>query len=240
MDASRRVCTALDSISATFSHKRLNSRQLFLLLYVVRCREHLSSIVLLLENESYNSALALRRVLFETFLRGLWICHCATEYAIERARQKNFKLDFPKPRRRLLEALIESLDERALKKEDKFYELGCGFVHGGLHETAMYALRTHPKVSQHLSRTVRRELKYSTLRVLHIFLEYHLSLLKAIRDRREHGVGTPEAIVAATSSIQNLANQYTSEIRQGKQADARGEHDAGKQEKPRRFTAESK
>ncbi len=69
--ASRKVCTALTGISSTFSRKQLSSRQLFLLLYVVRCREHFSSIVLLLENESYNSALALRRVLYDTFLRGM-------------------------------------------------------------------------------------------------------------------------------------------------------------------------
>jgi hypothetical protein len=75
LEASRRVCTALTDISSTFSHKRLDSRQLFLLLYVVRCREHLSSIILLLENKSYNSALALRRVLYDTFLRGMWISY---------------------------------------------------------------------------------------------------------------------------------------------------------------------
>jgi len=68
------------------------------------------------------------------------------------------------------------------------------------------------------------------LRVLHIFLEYHLSLLKAIRDGREHGIGTPDAILAATSSIQHLGNQYRSEIRDGKHADAQGEHDTGKRE----------
>jgi len=70
LEASRTVCTALTGISSTFSRKRLSSRQLFLLLYVVRCREHFSSIILLLENESYNSALALRRVLYDTSLRG--------------------------------------------------------------------------------------------------------------------------------------------------------------------------
>jgi hypothetical protein len=178
---------------------------LFLLLYVVRCREHFSSIILLLENESYNSALALRRVLYDTFLRGMWISRCATEDVIERARQANFKLKFPKPRRNLERALNESLNEQALNKESKFYSPGSGFIHGGLHETAMYALRTHPDVAEHLSKTVCRELKHSTLRVLHIFLEYHLLLLlKTIRDGRTHGIGTPDAMLAATSSIQNL------------------------------------
>jgi len=229
--ASRRVCAALTDISSTFSHKRLNSRQLFLLLYVLRCREHLSSIVLLLENESYNSALALRRVLFETFLRGLWIRHCATADVIERARKNNFKLNFD-GHVKLQEDLIESAERQGLDKESKFYKLGCGFVHGGLYETAMYALPTHPKVSEHLSRTVRRELRYSTLRVLQIFLEHHLSLLEAIRDGKEHGTRSPDAVLAATSSIRNLAEQYRSEVRGVKQADAPGKHDAGNQEKP--------
>ncbi len=229
--ASRKVCTELTRISSTFSHKRLSSRQLFLFLYVARCREHLSSIVLLFENESYNSALALRRVLIETFLRGLWICHCATEDVIERARQNKFELNFAGPAK-LQGYLIESADRQGLDKGSKFYKRGCGFVHGGLYETAMYALPTHPRVSEHLSRTVRRELKYSTLQVLQIFLEYHLLLMKAIRDKRKYGIGTPDAILAATSSIQNLGNQYRSEIREGKQADAQGEHDAGKREKP--------
>ncbi len=139
---------------------------------------------------------------------------------IERARQANFKLKFPNPRSRLEKALNESLDQRALNKEKQFYGLGSGFIHSGLYETAMYALRTHPKVAEHLSRTVRRELKHSTLRVLHIFLEYHLSLLKAIRDGKEHGIYTPEAILSAISSIQNLSNQYRAEIREGRQADA--------------------
>jgi hypothetical protein len=52
LEASRRVCTALTGISSAYSRKRLSSRQLFLLLYVVRCREHFSPIILLLENES--------------------------------------------------------------------------------------------------------------------------------------------------------------------------------------------
>jgi hypothetical protein len=129
LEASRRVCTALTGISSAYSRKRLSSRQLFLLLYVVRCREHFSSIILLLENESYNSALALRRVLYDTFLRGMWISRCATEDVIERARQANFKLKFPKPRRNLEKALNESLNEQALNKESKFYSPGSGFIH---------------------------------------------------------------------------------------------------------------
>jgi hypothetical protein len=97
----------------------------------------------------------------------------------------------------------------------------------------MYALRTHPDVAEHLSKTVCRELKYSTLRVLHIFLEYHLLLLlKAIRDGRAHGIGTPDAMLAATSSIQNLGNRCRSEIREANQADAPNEREAGKREKP--------
>jgi hypothetical protein len=96
----------------------------------------------------------------------------------------------------------------------------------------MYALLRHPDVAEHLSKTVCRELKYSTLRVLHVFLEYHLLLLKAIRGGRAHGIGTPDAMLAATSSIQNLGNRYRSEIREAKQADAPNERKAGKREKP--------
>jgi len=215
--ASRKVCTALTDIS--LSPKQLSSRQLFLFLYALRCREHFGSIVLLLENQSYNSALALRRVLYETFLRGMWISHCATAEEIERARKANFKHKFPNNKSKLEEALKGSLDERALNNEKKFYKLGSGFIHSGLHETAMYALPTHPKVAEHLSRTVRRELKHATLRVLHIFLEYYLSLMKAIRDGGHHGIDTPEAIIATASSIQNLGNHYRAEIRDGNQAD---------------------
>jgi hypothetical protein len=229
--ASRRICTALTGISSTFSRKQLSFQQLFLLLYVVRCREHFSSILLLLENESYNSALALRRVLYDTFLRGMWISRCAKEDWIERQRQANFKLKFSK-RWKLEKALNGPLNERALNKEKQFYDLGSGFIHSGLYETVMYPSRTHPKVAEHLSKTVHCALQNSTLRVLHIFLEYHLSLLKAIEDGREHGIDTPEAILAATKSIQNLCNQYCAEIREGKQADAQGEHDAGKREEP--------
>jgi len=162
----------------------------------------------------------------------MWISHCATEDVIERARQANFKLKFPEHRRDLEKALSESLDEQALYKESKFYGSGSGFIHSGLHETAMYALRAHPKVAEHLSRTVRRELKNSALRVLHIFLEYHLSLLKAIRDGQAHDIDTPDAILATTSSIQNLASRYRSETREAKQSDSTNQREDGKQEKP--------
>jgi hypothetical protein len=57
--------------SVTF--RQLTSRQLFELLYLSRGLEHFHSIVILIENEQYNSALALRRVVFEMYLRGMWV-----------------------------------------------------------------------------------------------------------------------------------------------------------------------
>lgn len=53
--------------------------------------EHHKSIVLTTTAEFYGSALALVRLQFEAYIRGVWLLYCATDQAIEKF--KNDKLD---------------------------------------------------------------------------------------------------------------------------------------------------
>lgn len=54
--------------------------------------EHQKSIVLLIANHLVGSAFSLVRVLFETYIRGLWLERCASETEIEKYK----KIDLPK------------------------------------------------------------------------------------------------------------------------------------------------
>jgi hypothetical protein len=45
----------------------------------VIAQDHQAAIVFLMKNTFYSSSFALLRVLFEAYLRGLWLKHCATE-----------------------------------------------------------------------------------------------------------------------------------------------------------------
>lgn len=42
-------------------------------------QDHHAAIVFLMKNTFYSSSLALLRILFEAFLRGIWLKHCATD-----------------------------------------------------------------------------------------------------------------------------------------------------------------
>lgn len=53
--------------------------------------EHQKAIILLIANKYYGSAFSLIRVIFETWVRSLWLNYCATENEIEKF--KNNKLD---------------------------------------------------------------------------------------------------------------------------------------------------
>ena len=95
LTASRCVLEGVTAVVSAQEFTKLSSRQLFERLYLVRYSEHFDSVLILIEKEKYNSALALRRVLFDTYLRGMWISWCAADEMIETARRSNFKLDFP-------------------------------------------------------------------------------------------------------------------------------------------------
>lgn len=168
--------------------------------------------LLLIRHENYNSALALRRVLFETCLRGTWLARCATNQIIENGRKNNFKIDFPR-RKDLQKAVAENVKATGLELEAIFYNRGSGFVHGGVYETAMYAMRTNRKVSEHLFRTVRLQLRNSTVRVLQICLDFDVHLLQSAVAGQRHGNSQVEELTSRTTLLQTIAQQYRSDLR---------------------------
>lgn len=93
--------------------------------------DHHGAIVLLTKNSLYSSGFALLRCLFEAYLRGLWLKHCATG-----AQVTAFYKGVEPPKTMLAE--IESTAEfsnRVLSriKEDRWRTM-CDFTHtGGLH-----------------------------------------------------------------------------------------------------------
>lgn len=210
--ASKRVLEGVTAVISPQGFKKLSSRQLFELLYLFRYLEHFDSILILVEREKYNSALALRRVVFDTYLRGMWISRCATDEVIERARKNNFKLDFSKKRADLQQALAANAGDSAVERESKFYKRGSGFIHSGLYETAMYAIRSNPKVAKHLVRSIRRALTNTTLRLLQMALNLHVQLLQSANSGGLCG-GTPrEDLMSRTTSLQRIADEYRSSL----------------------------
>jgi hypothetical protein len=209
---SARVCEALTTIGSELNFKKLTSRLLFESLYLMRSLEHFQSMILLFQHEQYNSALALRRVLYETYLRGMWISRYAPDEIIAAARQDNFK--FPEKfekqelQRTKLEKELSNTNAGGFDLESKFYRRGCGFVHGGLHETAIYAVRTNPRVAEHLFKTAHQELRRSTLRLIQVFLELHCNLMRAAVDAKPYGASSVDKLMARTDQLKVLAKQY--------------------------------
>lgn len=94
-------------------------------------QDHQAAIVLLLERTLYSSSFALLRCLFEAYLRGLWLRHCASD-----AQVTDF-IDGRKPPKTIV-AEIEDTDafrhgELSRIKKGAWQTL-CDFTHtGGLH-----------------------------------------------------------------------------------------------------------
>ena len=85
---------------------------------------------LLLRHRLTGSAFSLARVIFESFYRGLWLCHCATDQEVA-----DFQKDEPaKKRTRIIEA-IESIDVYnvgVLSRVSKnYWSAMCSYAHGG-------------------------------------------------------------------------------------------------------------
>lgn len=209
--ASIRVQEGVTALVSAQEFKKLSSRQLFERLYLVRYLEHFGSILILVEKENYNSALALRRVAFDTYLRGMWISWCATDQVIEQARKNNFKLKFPKKREDLQQGLATTARDSAVEREGKFYKRGSGFIHSGLYETAMYAIRNNPKVAKHLAQSIRRELANTTLRLLQMALNFHVQLLQSARVGGLSG-GPVQELMSRITSLRLLADEYRSSL----------------------------
>lgn len=94
-------------------------------------QDHHAAIVLLIENTFYSSSFTLLRSVFEAYLRGLWLKHCATE-----AKATEFFQGTEPPKTMVAE--IEATQDFSdgvlsrIKKEN--WDFMCGFTHtGGLH-----------------------------------------------------------------------------------------------------------
>jgi len=56
--------------------------------------EHQKAIILLIANKLYGSAFALVRLLFEAYIRGLWLNHCASEKEIDKFKKGKIDKEF--------------------------------------------------------------------------------------------------------------------------------------------------
>ena len=65
--------------------------------------EHQKAIVLLIANKLIGSAFSLARLLFEAYIRGLWLGRCATEQEIEKYQQDKLRKTF--------ETLVQEIEQ---------------------------------------------------------------------------------------------------------------------------------
>lgn len=92
--------------------------------------DHCAAIVFLMEEGFYSTSFALIRLLFEAYLRGLWLKHCASDEKVS----SYFQGEGPKTMIKEIES-IEAFSDGTLshiKKEN--WNAMCDFTHtGGLH-----------------------------------------------------------------------------------------------------------
>jgi hypothetical protein len=130
---------------------------------------------------------------------------------IDNARKNDSEMAFARDHKKLLKA-FGGTTLKGLDAEDKFYKRGSGFIHGGLKETAVYAVVNNPKVAAHLFRTLRLELKNSTLRSLQFCLQFHMRLMQAATKGERYGRSPVDDVMTRTTSLLAIAKQYHSEI----------------------------
>lgn len=97
--------------------------------------EHHGAIHLLIINKHYGSAFALLRPQFESFIRGIWFQHCATDEQLD----SYIKNEEPPRINSLLEDIEKApgYEEGTLKKtKDEVWSALCGYTHGGYFQVA--------------------------------------------------------------------------------------------------------
>lgn len=94
-------------------------------------KDHHAAIVFLMKNTFYSSSFALLRSLFEAYLRGLWLKHCATE---EQANNFFKGAGPPKAMVTEIEAIPDFSDGVLTRIKKENWSFMCAFTHtGGLH-----------------------------------------------------------------------------------------------------------
>jgi hypothetical protein len=94
--------------------------------------DHHDAIILLVEHGIYGSAFALLRLIFEAYIRGIWLLHCASETDLDKFEQDKFNRTFG--------SLIGDLEKHeaysegilSLVKQDSWNLLNS-FTHSGFH-----------------------------------------------------------------------------------------------------------
>ncbi|MCI5136894.1 MAG: hypothetical protein D3922_00425 [Candidatus Electrothrix sp. AR1] len=95
--------------------------------------EHQKAIILLIAKKHFGSASALMRVLFEAWIRALWLNHCATKEEIEKFMKDKLKTRFYK--------LVEDLEGEGIYKQghilalkEKCWNTMNSFTHTGKYQ----------------------------------------------------------------------------------------------------------
>lgn len=123
------IATATGKISMPSNNRNRSAAACFAI-----AQEHHEAIVRLAEHTLFASSFAMLRVVFEAYVRGLWLSLCATDKEVSRFIALN---EPPK-----LNILLQAIDSHDLfagtplsgYKVDNYKQL-CGFTHTGGHQT---------------------------------------------------------------------------------------------------------
>jgi len=91
-------------------------------------QDHHAAIVFLMKNTFYSSSFALLRSLFEAYLRGLWLKHCATE---EQANDFLKGVEPPKTMVAEIEIIPDFSDGVLSRIKKENWSFMCAFTHTG-------------------------------------------------------------------------------------------------------------
>lgn len=98
--------------------------------------DHFDAILVLLRSNPklYSSAFSLMRLVFETFIRGMWLLHCAEDEQVERFSNNEFEL--PK-----IKQLINEVEEKCnfdgkelSKSHSEYWAVLCDYTHTGVRQ----------------------------------------------------------------------------------------------------------
>lgn len=92
--------------------------------------DHHHAIIILVARDRFASSFALVRIIFESFLRGAWLMHCASDQQIER-----FSTDWEPPK---IDALLSDLEDRGGYQKESLsaikgsaWRTMCSYTHTG-------------------------------------------------------------------------------------------------------------
>jgi uncharacterized protein DUF6988 len=101
-----------------------NTKNLVLMAYVDIALEHHEAIWLLTDSKLYGPAFAMVRLVFDAYLRALWINRVATEQQIEQASQDEFRFpQMPQMRDDIKECYGDKSNADEMELLDKFFRI---------------------------------------------------------------------------------------------------------------------